>query len=143
MLDNKEFFRYILVGCFNTLVGSIIIIYLSYVGLLPELSNFFGCFFVIFISYFLNRKYTFRSETNYKKNFTKFILSMLIAYILNLFTFEFSYRILNFNLCLSQIYAVLVYTFTGYFLSKKWVFSKLVCHQELSLYEILLYRFEG
>ena len=122
MQDNKEFFSYILVGCFNTLVGSIITIYLSYVGLLPELSNFFGYFFVIFISYFLNRKYTFRSETNYKKNFTKFILSMLIAYILNLFTFEFSYRILNHNLYLSQIYAVLVYTFTGFFLSRKWVF---------------------
>ena len=120
----KEFLRYILVGGFNTLIGYTIIASLFYVGFFPELSNFIGYFIVIFISYFLNKKYTFRSEGSYKKNLTRFILSMLIAYLFNLLTFEIFYRILSVNIYLSQIYAVVVYALIGYFLSKKWVFKK-------------------
>lgn len=124
MLDNNEPLRYILVGGFNTLIGYTIIASLFYVGFFPELSNFIGYFIVIFISYFLNKKYTFRSEDSHKKNLPRFISSMLIAYLFNLLTFEIFYRVLSVNIYLSQIYAVVVYTLIGYFLSKKWVFKK-------------------
>jgi putative flippase GtrA len=123
MLDNNEPLRYILVGGFNTLIGYTIIASLFYVGFFPELSNFIGYFIVIFISYFLNKKYTFRSEDSHKKNLPRFISSMLIAYLFNLLTFEIFYRVLSVNIYLSQIYAVVVYTLIGYFLSKKWVFK--------------------
>ena len=124
MLHNNEPLRYILVGGFNTLIGYTIIASLFYVGFFPELSNFIGYFIVIFISYFLNKKYTFRSEDSHKKNLPRFISSMLIAYLFNLLTFEIFYRVLSVNIYLSQIYAVVVYTLIGYFLSKKWVFKK-------------------
>lgn len=58
-LHNKEPLRYILVGGFNTLIDYTIIATLFYVEFSPELSNFIGFFIVIFISYFLNKKYTY------------------------------------------------------------------------------------
>jgi putative flippase GtrA len=123
MLHNNEVLRYILVGTFNTLTGYAIIASLFYVGFIPELSNFIGYFIVIFISYFLNKKYIFRSKDSHKKNFPRFISSMLIAYLLNLLTFEICHRILSLNIYSSQIYAIIVYTVTGYFLLKIWVFK--------------------
>lgn len=123
MLHNNEVLRYILVGAFNTLTGYAIIASLFYVGFIPELSNFIGYFIVIFISYFLNKKYIFRSKDSHKKNFPRFISSMLIAYLLNLLTFEICHRILSLNIYSSQIYAIIVYTVTGYFLLKIWVFK--------------------
>ena len=123
MLHNNEALRYILVGAFNTLTGYVIIASLFYIGFIPELSNFIGYFIVIFISYFLNKKYIFRSKDSHKKNFPRFISSMLIAYLLNLLTFEILYRILSVNIYLSQVYAIIVYTLIGFFLSKIWVFK--------------------
>ena len=124
MLDNNEPLRYILVGGFNTLIGYTIIASLFYVGFFPELSNFIGYFIVIFISYFLNKKYTFQNKDSHKKSLPRFISSMLIAYLFNLLTFELCYRVLSVNIYLSQMYAVVVYMLIGYFLSKKWVFKK-------------------
>jgi putative flippase GtrA len=123
-LHNKEPLRYILVGGFNTLIGYTIIATLFYVEFSPELSNFIGFFIVIFISYFLNKKYTFQNKDSHKKSLPRFISSMLIAYLFNLLTFELCYRVLSVNIYLSQMYAVVVYMLIGYFLSKKWVFKK-------------------
>ena len=50
------------------------------------------------------------------------MFSMVISYILNLIVMSFSYRILEINVYISQILGGFVYTFTGYLLSKNWVF---------------------
>lgn len=95
-----------------------------FIGISPESSNLFGYTLVIFISYFLNKKYTFGSQNNHSKELPRFLVSMSIAYMLNLATLMVCYRFFEINAYVSQILAGGVYTMSGYVLSKIWVFKK-------------------
>lgn len=120
---NNTFIKYGIIGVFNTLVGFGIIFFLFFLGVYPELSNFIGYVIGFFVSYFLNKKYNFKSENSHKKDLPKFLLSMSLAYILNLLVLIICYRYLDVNVYISQILAGTVYVLTGYILSKIWVFK--------------------
>jgi putative flippase GtrA len=95
-----------------------------FIGINPEASNLFGYTLVIFISYFLNKKYTFGNQNNHSKELPRFLVSMGIAYILNLVTLMVCNRFFEINVYVSQILAGGIYTMSGYLLSKFWVFKK-------------------
>lgn len=122
---NNHIVKYGIIGVFNTIVGYSIIFLFMYIGVIPELSNALGYFFGIIISYYLNKYYTFKTKEKSKKELLQFILSMLIAYSINLFILFLSYRIMSLNPYISQILAGISYTITGYLLSKYWVFNKI------------------
>ena len=114
--------KYLCVGIVNSILGYAIIFILIYVGVIAEISNFLGYFIAIFVSFYLNKYFTFNDEVKNKLQILKFMFSMVISYILNLIVMSFSYRILEINVYISQILGGFVYTFTGYLLSKNWVF---------------------
>ncbi|MGP1507148.1 MAG: GtrA family protein [Campylobacter sp.] len=47
---------------------------------------------------------------------------MGISYIVNLIVMSIFYRIFDVNVYISQLLGGVTYTFTGYILSKKWIF---------------------
>lgn len=114
--------KYLCVGIVNSILGYAIIFILIYVGVIAEISNFLGYFIAIFVSFYLNKYFTFNDEVKNKLQILKFMFSMVISYILNLIVMSFSYRIIEINVYISQILGGFVYTFTGYLLSKNWVF---------------------
>ena len=114
--------KYLCVGIINSILGYAIIFILIYVGVIAEISNFLGYFIAIFVSFYLNKYFTFNNGVKNKLQILKFMFSMVISYILNLIVMSFSYRILEINVYISQILGGFVYTFTGYLLSKNWVF---------------------
>lgn len=114
--------KYLCVGIVNSILGYAIIFILIYVGVIAEISNFLGYFIAIFVSFYLNKYFTFNNGVKNKLQILKFMFSMVISYILNLIVMSFSYRILEINVYISQILGGFVYTFTGYLLSKNWVF---------------------
>jgi gtrA family protein len=114
--------KYLCVGIVNSILGYAIIFILIYVGVIAEISNFLGYFIAIFVSFYLNKYFTFNDGVKNKLQILKFMFSMVISYILNLIVMSFSYRILEINVYISQILGGFVYTFTGYLLSKNWVF---------------------
>ena len=122
--------KYLCVGIVNSILGYAIIFILIYVGVIAEISNFLGYFIAIFVSFYLNKYFTFNDEVKNKLQILKFMFSMVISYILNLIVMSFSYRILEINVYISQILGGFVYTFTGYLLSKNWVFTP-VCKKGL------------
>ena len=115
----KELGKYLLVGVVNTGVGFGAIFLLIFWGLLPELANLLGYVIGILCSYTLNRTFTFQSKK--KGDFLPFILSMGIAYVLNLLAFVLFFRGIGINVYLSQILAGAVYTLGGFLLSKFFV----------------------
>lgn len=123
-MPNNTFFKYGIIGIFNTFIGYGLTFYLFYIGLIAELSNFIGYLVGFFISYFLNKKFNFKSTNSHKKDLPKFIISMGIAYIMNLIVLFITYRIFVINVYLSQILAGVVYVFVGYLMSKFWVFGR-------------------
>ena len=123
MID-RNFIKYIAIGLLNTLFGYGLIFLFFFYGVIAEVSNLLGYVAGFLLSYFLNKKYNFKSDSTHKKDFPKFILSMFIAYLANLSTMVFFYRYLQYDFYISQIVAGVVYMFIGYFLSKNYVFVK-------------------
>lgn len=123
MISNT-FIKYGIIGVFNTFIGYGLTFYLFYINILPELANFVGYFVGFFASYFLNKRFNFKSTNSHKKEMPKFILSMAIAYGVNLVIFLISYRYFNINIYISQIIAGIVYVLVGYIMSKIWVFKE-------------------
>ncbi len=118
-----NFFGYIIIGVINTLFGYGVIFLLLYIDIEAEIANFIGYLLGFFLSYYLNKRYNFKSRRSHREDFPKFIISMGISYILNLTVMVISYRVLNIDVYISQIIAGVVYTLSGYILSKIWVFK--------------------
>jgi putative flippase GtrA len=93
------------------------------VGFSPELSNFIGYSSLLLVSYILNKKFNFKSKKDHSEELPKFVVSMLIAYSLNLISLMFFIHVVTIDQYLSQILSGIVYTGSGYILSKIWVFS--------------------
>jgi len=121
---DKTFIKYISVGIVNTLFGYGVIFLCLYIGITAEISNFFGYVVGFFISYLLNKKYSFKSKARYYKDLPKFFIGMAIAYVSNFIVLILLYRLLEVNKYTSQICAGIVYTLVGYVLSKFWIFRE-------------------
>ncbi|WP_456058207.1 GtrA family protein [Campylobacter hominis] len=121
MID-KKLIKYLLVGVLNTIICFGIIFRLMFTGISPEISNLSGYSIGIVISYILNKIFTFQSKTKSKIEFIKFILAMLMAYILNFITLKICLS-LSINPYISQIFTGGIYTISGFLLSKFWVFK--------------------
>lgn len=121
---SRNFIKYALIGVVNTSVGFGVIFLLMYLSVVAEISNLIGYIVGFFVSYTLNRSYNFKSRNRHREDFPKFLVSMAIAYILNLLTLVILYRVLEFNPYFAQILAGVIYTLSGYTLSKYWVFKE-------------------
>lgn len=107
MID-KKLIKYLLVGVLNTIICFGIIFRLMFTGISPEISNLSGYSIGIVISYILNKIFTFQSKTKSKIEFIKFILAMLMAYILNFITLKICLS-LSINPYISQIFTGGIY----------------------------------
>lgn len=92
--------------------------------LIPEVANFIGYLIGFINSYILNKKYNFKTDNAMKEELFKFIFTMLCAYIINIFIFFITYRILEVNVYISQIIAGIFYLLVGFFFSYFYVFNK-------------------
>ncbi|QED48230.1 GtrA family protein [Cytobacillus dafuensis] len=80
----NSFIRFLLVGIMNTLTGlSIMLLLLNVIGLSYWLSTFIGNSAGAFVSYFLNRSFTFQSESKITKSLPRFIAVILVCYFIS------------------------------------------------------------
>ncbi|MGX3098454.1 GtrA family protein [Helicobacter sp. 23-1046] len=114
---------YGLVGVANTCVGLGLCLLLTFLGLVPEVANLLGNIAGVINSYFLNKKFTFKSKNSHKQDAWRFGVAMGIAYLANLATLSISHRICGVDVYIAQILASVVYTIVGYFISKFWAFK--------------------
>jgi putative flippase GtrA len=121
-----QILKYLLVGIINTIVGYGIIFFLMFVGVSPEVSNIVGYAVGISVSYVLNKIYTFQSKAHPKKEFPKFVLSLLASYTLNFLTLVLCIHILKINPYISQIISGAVYTLSGFVFLKYFAFRSIL-----------------
>jgi len=117
-----EFIRYNLVGVINSVAGFSIIYILMFFGVTPTMSNAIGYSIGSIISYYLNRKYTFKSALKSKIVMFKFFLVLAISYGLNLLTLKYLITIIN--PYLAQIGSAIIYTLSSFLLIKFTVFKR-------------------
>lgn len=119
-----EFFRYTLVGIFNTCWGYFLIFGFMFVfAWSPETSNAAGYAIALGTSYLLNRRFTFKSKNLKRYEFGRFLLVFAMAYIANIFTLLITVRILEWNPYLAQIISGGVYVVSSYLLNRIFVFK--------------------
>lgn len=114
-----SFFKYIAVGAINTIVTTLIIFVLMYFNVNIFMSNASGYIVGIALSFILNSIFTFNSKITQKK-LIKFLTVCFISYLLNLLTINIMLNVSKNNVYYSQLFGILVYTLTGYFLNRKW-----------------------
>lgn len=79
--QTNSFFRFILVGVVNTLVGlSIIFTLLHVLGLPYYLSTFIGNSIGALVSFHLNKTFTFQSNKSVQRSAPLFIVVVLVSY---------------------------------------------------------------
>lgn len=120
----SQFFKYSVVGIFNTIIGlGIILLLYNFYNVNYILSNIIGYFFGLINSFIWNKKWTFRSENPYLKEVLPFFTIFIISYIANLFTVMVSVEILRFNPNISQVLGTGIYAVSNFLLNRKWTFS--------------------
>lgn len=125
--------RYLLVGVFNTLVG-LGTIYLAMYFLHMDIvySNALGYMVGIVVSFFLNKKWTFKNQDHVVYSFLRYLLVLLIAYGVNLATVLFAYTHFDLNPYLSQALGTIPYTLIGFLGGRYFAFPEKIDSQSVS-----------
>ncbi|QKE72757.1 GtrA family protein [Arthrobacter citreus] len=129
---NRTFFRFIAVGVLNTIVGlSAIYLLLHLLGLSYWWSTFLGNTIGACVSYLLNRKFTFKSQSSVSKSVPLFIIVILASYFI---AYNLGAKLIDFSLSntdfisdkmktdLAVLISTGLYTIVNYFGQKLFVF---------------------
>lgn len=100
-----------------------------FAGLSAEISNAMGYAIGSIVSYTAHKIWTFKSDECPKKEFPKYLASILVAYGLNLLTLAVCVRVLDFNPFLSQFLSGGIYVASSFLFLKHFIF-KLVSKNE-------------
>ena len=115
--------RYSIVGIINTAVGYALIFSLMYFGMGAYQSNGITYFIGFIVSFFLNKKFVFRSKGSYRRESLKFFLFMALAFLFNLAILHLLLK-REMNAYVSQCFAGGTYSIAMYLASRKLVFLK-------------------
>ena len=120
----KQFFRFLTVGVFNTLLGYCIIFACMYLAkMTPEASNAAGYGVGLFVSYVLHRNFTFNSKQRKRDEIASFLIVFLVAYTTNFVALLVFIHKLGFNDGVSQVAAGVVYVAASFIMNKYYVFK--------------------
>ncbi len=114
-----------MVGMINTLIGFSIVFGLMFLGLSPLVSNFFGYAVGAVVSFFLNRRYTFKESTHDSQQILKFFMVLLLSYGLNFLTLK--WLLTWMDPYVAQLLSAVVYTLSSFLLVKFIVFKEPKC----------------
>lgn len=120
----RYLFGYLGIGVLNTIVGHGTIFGLMFLGFNPYISNISGYAVGITFSYILNKSWNFKSKRPHREAYPRFVLSLLIAYLVNLAFLFIGLNVIGLNKYIAQIIAGIFYTGIGFLLSRYITFSE-------------------
>lgn len=118
-----QFGRFGLVGLLNTFITLLVITILTWLGASPFVANAIGYAAGLVNSYFGNMKWTFKSDTNWKRT-VRFLIAVVICYAVNVFILHLSLPLAQYQVLIPQLIAMASYTVLFFILSRAWVFKK-------------------
>ena len=122
----KEIIKYVFAGLVNTVTGYLVFLMLyRWLKWTPESANTMGYFVALFMAFMLNHYFVFSATALTFPTASRFIVAFIIAFMLNQAVLFFFIQILSVNPEIAQIFSMLAYSITFYFLNKYYVFFKL------------------
>jgi putative flippase GtrA len=128
-VDKKQLvklFSYGLVGVIGTLIHfSVLILLVELFQLDPVLSSSIGFIVTVIVSFYLNRRFTFRSKLSKTTvTFIKYTLVSCSGFILNSVIMYISVHILLFHYSIGQAIVVVVLPISNFLLNNYWTFKE-------------------
>lgn len=118
-----QVFRFLLVGCINTLAGLTAIYGLMYwTNLNPMTANAIGFIIGVVISYSLNKGWTFESKATLSSAIPKYILSVVLCYGANISALSLLIYAFNTNIYAAQLGGIATYTVLMFIICRLFVF---------------------
>ena len=119
-----QLLRYLAVGGVNTVLGYAIIFGTMYFfGAEPLFSNAVGYGVCLALSFFLNKKFTFASTGDFRREAFPFFCVFISAYIVNFCTVFIFVYLLDVSEWISQLVGGVFYIAISFFLNKFYVFK--------------------
>ena len=119
------FVRFLIVGAGNTAIGYGVILLLQLrFGMCALAANSLGYLVGFFVSYILNKRYTFRNRSSHRASVPAFVAAATVCYLFNLVVLQVAMEFLQLPATISQGIAVCAYTVSFYEVSRYVVFGK-------------------
>ena len=119
-LNLNHFFKFSISGIFFTFLGYLLILTFMFLGINEYLSNFFAYGICLFFSYFIQKKFVFKSNGSIRK----YLFFFFVAYCINLIFLKF--YLLYFNNYLSQLLSMIMFSGSWFFFLRYFVFNNYV-----------------
>ena len=115
--------RYVGTGVFNTLAGFAVIFAMMWAGFSPVAANLasYACGFVL--GFVLSRRFVFRSQGSVLGEGGRYVLSFVVAYLLNLAVLRFAIERLGVPPAFAQVVAAAVFTVSMYGMGRLYTFA--------------------
>ncbi|OIO20049.1 MAG: hypothetical protein AUJ37_01350 [Candidatus Magasanikbacteria bacterium CG1_02_41_34] len=126
---SPQLIRFIFVGSVNMVLSySIFLICIYFFYFHYTLALIVEYFFGILNSYFWNRRWTFKSDGNVKKEIRKFIFVYLVMFGLNYVLLSIFIDLINMRVFFAQMVAIIIITPVTFLAHKMWSFVKKETH---------------
>jgi putative flippase GtrA len=127
MLVSKELFhrfiKYSVVGCLSILIYFLsVFVLVELLGKNPILGSALSFVIMTFISFLLNRKFTFGSDFSYQK-FLRFLAVSAIGFTLNFFIMYLVVNILSLHYTIGELVTTLIIPIINFVLNNYWTFK--------------------
>ncbi|HEY4755975.1 MAG TPA: GtrA family protein [Ignavibacteriaceae bacterium] len=121
----KQFFKYSIVGIFNTAIGlTVIYFFFNVLNFNYIIANIIGYACGLVNSFVWNKKWTFKSSQHYSKEIVPFLIVFGISYAANLLAVIISVEFIEIHPNIAQIIGIAAYSSTNFFINRYWTFSR-------------------
>jgi putative flippase GtrA len=116
--------KYIFSGLVNTVIGySVFLTLITLFTIRPEYANAVGYGVALVAAFILNKIFVFDQSKTNRSTIPKFIAAFIAAFSLNQLILFIANRIMGMQAETAQVFAMISYTVSFYFLNKNFVFS--------------------
>lgn len=127
MKNNKitrELISYLIAGILSTLVNFLMYYILIYFKIGYKIANTAAFLISVIFAFFINKKYVFSSDKDFRHEFLKFFSGRIFTYALDIGTMIFLIEVLGVGKYSSKIWANVAVMISNYLLSKFWIFKQ-------------------
>lgn len=127
MLLRKELFlkfmKYSFVGCISTLIYFLsVFVLVEFFDKDPLLGSAISFIIMTYISFLLNKKFTFESDFSHKK-LLRFLIVSTVGFILNFLIMFTMVNVLSFHYSIGELVTILVIPLINFTLNNYWTFK--------------------
>jgi putative flippase GtrA len=118
--------KYGIVGLVGTFIHfAVLILLVELFSFQPVLSSALGFIIVVVASYYLNKKWTFKSNERTFPEFMRYLITSVSGLIMNIAIMYLAIDIIGLDYFIGQLLVTIVIPITNYFLNHYWTFKNL------------------